>query len=141
MWKVLCSIYRRLWGFLYGPDILFSISSSSQPSVNVPDFTITSSLIKVLLYLQTRSIYCFLQSRFLAAGLACLMIHKDLPMLAYILTGTPISGRFAQRKMNKKQTSSPQALFDFGRGAETCLVKHKLFEIPNRNLGYVDIYQ
>jgi hypothetical protein len=64
-----------------------------------------------------------------------------MPTLAYILAGTPKSGRLMKRNRKNKQISGPSALLDVGRRAETLSRKHRLFQIQRRILRCVDIYQ
>jgi len=74
-------------------QLLYSSFSSSRRSVTLPSFSISNSLIKSSLTLETLYMYCSIERRVTAAALLCVMFHQALPTVEYILTGDVTSGR------------------------------------------------
>ena len=85
--------------------------------------------------------YCNIQPQDMAAELKCVMIHQAMPTVALYWQGLPRQAGWRRETGGKRKLPVPEHWRILGVEPISYFVKHILFLIAKRSLGYVDIYQ
>jgi len=140
MWKVLGSVYWYLWGYLYGP-LFFPSVSSYPPSVALPGYTISSGLIQ----------FHYPYSHLLCTVACSVELRRQSFKLSW---STKLCRRWnmywqgvLRLSVWGRQTGCRSNLpflqhcWILGVWSRPYFVKHKLYEISKRVLGYTELYR
>jgi len=121
--------------------LLCSSFSSSQRSVSFPGcFTISSSLISVT-KAKTLSTYSNCSIEIWRRSLSVSWSTKLCRRWRIYWQGLPRQAGRYRETGERNNLPVPQHCWMLGVDPKPYLVKYKLFQIPKRSLGYVDIYQ
>jgi hypothetical protein len=116
--------------------------SSSQPSATLPAFTISNSLIKCY-YIYRHILYTATYSFDLWRRVLCVSWSTKLAHDSLYIYWQVLRRQTGWRRETGTRSKVPdlQHWWILGVGLKPYIVKHKLFQIPKRSLGYVDMYQ